>query len=49
MKIIFKVIFKNLKSFLSKEENTKMLAGMFIKFFYKVAKQAKENKAEQSN
>lgn len=49
MKIIFKVIFKNLKSFLSKEENTKMLAGMFIKFFYIVAKQAKENKTKQSN
>ncbi len=48
MKIIFKVIFKNLKSFFSDKENTKVVAKWFIDFYYKVAEDAKKNKANQS-
>ncbi|WP_204256799.1 hypothetical protein [Mammaliicoccus sciuri] len=48
MKPVFTLIFKNFKSFFSKEENTKMIIGLFIKFFYKIAKEAKEAKENQS-
>ncbi|GAB1611462.1 hypothetical protein HB162lentus_01060 [Mammaliicoccus lentus] len=48
MKRIFRIIIKNLFNFLSKEENLTKLTGMFIKFFYNVAKQAKENKVKQN-
>ncbi|WP_323709324.1 hypothetical protein [Mammaliicoccus sciuri] len=48
MKPVFTLIFKNFKSFFSKEENTKMIVGLFIKFFYKIAKEAQENKSNQS-
>lgn len=48
MKRIFRIIIKNLFNFLSKEENLTKITGMFIKFFYKIAKEAKENQSNQS-
>lgn len=48
MQTIFRVLMKNLLNFLSKEDNLTKLTGMFIKFFYHVAKEAKENKSKQS-
>lgn len=48
MKPVFTLIFKNFKNFFSKEENTKMIIGLFIKFFYKIAKEVKENQSNQS-
>lgn len=49
MQNIFKIIIKNLLTFLSKEDNLIKLTEMFIKFFYQVAEEAKENKEKQSN
>ncbi len=48
MQIIFRVIFKKLFNLVSKEENMTKLTVMFIKFFYGVAKEAKDNKAKSN-